>query len=167
MLDYAINTHNGPIAIRYPKGNVEFNAGNFEFGKIQKIIDGKKILIAATGRMLKTAKEVAEHFDASFIAIPTIKPLDTNAILDECKNKKLVVTIEDGTKIGGLGSLIGTALAESSSKTALLVCGFPDIPITHGSVSELDSLYGMNAKSIIEKTEEKLLCLKKKELMFF
>jgi len=156
MLDYAINEHKGPITIRYPKGCCESQESSFEFGKVQKIKEGNDILVISSGRMLKTAKAVSEHFAAELLSIPTIKPLDFEAVISETKGKKLVVTIEDGTKIGGLGSIIGTCLAENGIFTKLLICAFPDTVITQGTTSELDRFYGMDKDSIIYRIEENL-----------
>lgn len=157
MLDYAINIHNGPITIRYPRGCVQEDiGGEFEPYKTRLVADGKKIVIFSSGRMLKTAKVVAEKLKAKLVAVPTILPLATDEILDHAKKARLVVTIEDGVKTGGLGALISTAIAESDNPTKTLICAFPDVPIIHGSPSELDKYYNMDEESIIKRIEEKL-----------
>ncbi len=157
MLDYAVNSHTGPITIRYPRGNSQFDTEiPFEFGKIHKICDGNDILIISSGRMLKTAKSVAEHFGAELIALPTVKPLDIQSIAGHAENKQLLVTIEDGTKTGGMGQAVAAGLSEVSVPPKTLICAFPDQPITHGTTPELDSFYSMDSTSIIERIEEKL-----------
>ena len=157
MLSYAVNEHNGPIAIRYPRGCVQEET-DFEFEpyKTRLIRDGKKIVIFSSGRMLKTAKAVAEKLNAKLVALPTIFPLNSCEILEHTKKARLVVTIEDSVKTGGLGSLISTAVAESDNPTKMLICAFPDVPIIHGSPSELDKYYNMDEESIIKRIEEKL-----------
>ena len=62
-----------------------------------------------TNVMLKTAKKVCEHFDAQLMALPTIKPLDSQAVIDGSRGKKLLVTIEDSVK-----SIIETLFVISS-----------------------------------------------------
>ncbi len=157
MLDYAVNTHTGPIAIRYPRGCSQFDTqSEFEFKKAQLIRKGKDILIISSGRILSTAYSVAEHFDAELLALPTILPYDSQAVLSAAKDKKLVVTIEDAIKTGGIGSLTATALCESGFPVPMLICAFPDEPIIHGSTADLDKHYNMDKDSIIKRIEEKL-----------
>ncbi|MBQ7986603.1 MAG: 1-deoxy-D-xylulose-5-phosphate synthase, partial [Clostridia bacterium] len=120
MLRYAVNEHQGPITIRYPRGNAQEDFGyNFEPYKTQLVRDGKKIVIFSSGRILKTAKAVAEKLNAKLIALPTISPVNNDEILAHTKGAKLVVTIEDGIKTGGLGSLIATTISESENPTKM------------------------------------------------
>ena len=157
MMDYAINEHNGPIAIRYPRGCVQEEIEyKFEPYKCRLIKDGEKIVIFSSGRILKTARAVAEKVNAKLVALPTIYPVNSAEILEHTKDSKLVVTIEDGVKTGGLGSLIATVISESDNPTKMLICAFPDVPITHGTPSELDKYYNMDEESIIKRIEEKL-----------
>ncbi len=157
MLDYAINVHNGPIAIRYPRGCVQEDLGcRFSLHKTHLVKDGDKVVILSSGRILKTAKSVAEKLNAKLVALPTIFPLNKDEILEHTKNAELVVTIEDGVKTGGLGSLISTIISESETPKKMLICAFPDVPIIHGSTSELDKYYNMDEESILKRIEEKL-----------
>lgn len=157
MLDYAVNSMGGPVAIRYPRGNCEsVSYIPFSFGKAHKIKDGNDILILSTGRMVKSAEEIAEHFGAELIAVPTILPLDKQTITTASCGKKLVVTIEDGIKTGGFGSLVASLLAESDTPSKILICAFPDEPIVHGEPDALDKHYAMDKDSIIKRIEEKI-----------
>lgn len=157
MLDYAVNTHTGPVAIRYPRGAQQFDTGiAFEPGKARTIKEGGNILILSSGRMLQTAAEVADRLGACLTALPTVIPFDFASVTASARGKKLVVTIEDGTKTGGIGSLTAAALCENACPVPMLICAFPDEPIVHGSVGELDKHYKMDADSIIERIEEKL-----------
>lgn len=156
MLDYAVNVCKGPVAIRYPRGNTQVSAIPFELGKMPMLKDGKDILILSTGRMLKTAQKAADATGAQLFAMPTIKPFCTEAVCENAKGKKLVVTIEDAAITGGIGSLTAAALCEAGTGVPLLRCAFPDTPVTHGSIAELDKLYGLDAESIIKKIKEKV-----------
>lgn len=157
MLGYAVNVHNGPITIRYPRGSVQTEIDtHFQFGKTQTVSEGKDILIISSGRMLSEAKKAAQHFNAQLIALPTIKPFPESEIIKAARGNRLIVTAEDGTKIGGIGSMTACALCENGISTPLLICAFPDEPIIHGTPSELDAYYHMDAKSIIRRIEEKL-----------
>lgn len=157
MLRYAVNEHQGPIAIRYPRGCAEEDFGyKFEPYKTQLVNDGENIVIFSSGRTLKTAKAVAEKLNAKLIALPTIFPVNCDEILKHTRAARLVVTIEDGIKTGGLGSLIATTISESENPKRTLICAFPDVPIIHGTVSELDKYYEMDEESIIKRIEERL-----------
>lgn len=157
MLGYAVNEHNGPIAIRYPRGSVQAQiiGGDFKFGQAVTIASGRDISIIAAGRMVKRAQETAEllnkhHISCEILALPTIKPLDEAAVLAAAMKTKRVVTIEDNVKIGGIGSMIAVLLSEKEVNAKLKIHAFPDTPITHGSIDELDKLYGLDAKSIAD-----------------
>ena len=157
MMDYAINKHNGPIAIRYPRGKTQFSSElPFEPNSIRVEKEGSDILILSTGRIMKTASEVSEKLNATLVNLPTIFPLDSKAILDIAKGKKLIVTIEDSVKIGGMGQLIGMMLLENDINVPFIPCAFPNEPITHGTQSQLDKLYNMDTDSIIKRIEDKL-----------
>ena len=157
MLDYAVNKHTGPIAIRYPRGNcqVDLERG-FSPYKSQLVKKGKDVVIFSSGRILKTAKAVSGKLDATLVSLPTLFPLDSEEILEYTKDAKLAVTIEDGTKTGGLGSLIASVNSESDHPVPMLICAFPDVPIIHGTANELDKYYKMDENSIIQRIEEKL-----------
>ncbi len=159
MLLYAACVHRGPIAIRYPRGDAQAPAGKFLFGKAENLQNGNDIAILATGRMVGTALDTAKNLEldginTAVLAFPTIKPLDIDAILDAAQKVKLVVTIEDHVRTGGFGSLVASVLAEHGVKTEFLCCAFPDQPVTHGSVNELDHFYGLDSDSIAQTIRE-------------
>lgn len=158
MLDYAINIHQGPIAIRYPRGSVQAEGigGDFIPGKAEILRHGTDVTIIATGRMVKRAQEVCAIINksAEIIALPTIKPLDETAIITSAKKTGNVITIEDNVKIGGMGSMIATLLKENNVKCKFNIFAFPDCPVTHGSIDELDKLYGLDADTIASKIME-------------
>ena len=156
MLDYAINVHNAPIAIRYPRGSAQYEKPTpyFAYGKAYTLREGTDITIAATGRMVKKADEICEALEkegisCELIAIPTVKPLDTGAIISSVSKTKNLITVEDGAKIGGMGALIGCMLAENSINCTFKVFAFPDKIIPQGTVQELDKKYGLGNEEII------------------
>ena len=153
MLDFAVNEFDAPIAIRYPRGGMEAEKvpAEFEFGRAQRILEGRDVTIIATGRMVKRAQEVAALAGRSveIIAMPTIKPLDEAAVIASAMKTGSVITIEDNVKTGGMGSMIATLLEEKQLNCKYKIFAFPDKPITHGTVDELDKLYGLDTLSII------------------
>ena len=158
MLDFAINRHSGPVAIRYPRGSTQLDTENveFEFGKAQLIKQGSDISIIATGRMANTAMAVSKKLDqnginAEVMLLPTIKPLDSASIIATALKTKRVITIEDNVKIGGMGQMIADVYAEHNVLCSLKIYAFPDMPITHGTVAELDKLYGIDENTIFNE----------------
>lgn len=156
MLDYAVNEHNGPIAIRFPKGGTQSGGAHFEFGKAQVLSEGTDISVISSGRMLTTAKAVCGHFGGTLISLPTVKPLDSDTLLKNVKEKRLIITIEDATKTGGIGALVASLFAENGAMAPLMSFAFPDSPIVHGSIAELDRHYGLDTETIISRIEDRL-----------
>lgn len=156
MLRYAVLTHNGPIAIRYPRGGEQYDGqyNGFEFAKVNVIQKcNGKITIFASGRTVNTALKAAEILGgAKVVAVPTIKPLDRQGILENVS--EITAVIEDAVCVGGLCTMIGEIIAEGGKSTRYLPFAFPDEPITHGSVAELDRKYGLDAQSIADKIKQ-------------
>lgn len=157
MLRYAVNEHNGPVAIRYPRGNTEtaFDTTDFEYGKAYTRKDGNDISIITSGRMLKRAEEIADILETDGISVritelPTVYPLNEDAIIKASENAKLVIIIEDNVKSGGLGEHIAEVLLSNGVNCKFKAFAFPTEPIVHGTVDELDKKYGMDAQSIAE-----------------
>lgn len=103
---------------------------DFQIGKAINVREGKDIAIIACGTMVYYAKQAAEilaekGIDASVIDMHTIKPLDTAAV-DAELGKKLIVTVEEATIVGGLGSAVAEHLAPKKAKPAQLMLGIKD-----------------------------------------
>ena len=163
MLKYATLEHNGPIAIRYPRGTEykENSAPEFKLGKGYTLADGVEVAIFTSGRMIETAEKVKDILSESGISagiyvMPTIKPLDIGFIKASSEGKKLAVTIEDGTEYGGFGMAVVEAKEKLGVTTPFMIKAFPDVPVPHGSVKELDKLFKMDAESIAVSIKEKL-----------
>ncbi len=164
MLDYAINHHDAPISIRYPRGNDEFDVGEFEFGKGKIIKKGEDVLIISSGRMTGRAKEVSDELKllgitATVLVLPTILPLDKELILEN--SLPVTAVIEDHCKDCGIGSILAGVISENNIDTSLIRFGFPKEPIIHGSVLELDKHYRLDKESITAVIKEKIECLKR------
>jgi transketolase len=103
---------------------------DFQIGKAIQVREGKDIAIIACGTMVYYAKQAAEilsekGIEASVIDMHTIKPLDTAAV-DAELSKKLIVTVEEATIVGGLGSAVAEHLALKKVKPAQLMLGIKD-----------------------------------------
>jgi len=153
--------HNGPVYIRLGRQAVEivFDENyKFELGKGVMLRDGKDVAIIATGIMvheaLKAAEELANQgIDAMVINIHTIKPIDKDIILRaaECG---AIVTAEEHSVIGGLGSAVAEVLAQNRP-TKMRILGIPDEFGQSGKPNELLAHYRLTAADIA--AEAKLL----------
>jgi transketolase len=112
---------NGPIYIRLAKGGdpvvIPADAG-FEIGKAVSMRGGEDALIVATGVMTGQAMQAteilaAEGISCAVLHCPTVKPLDIDAVLNGARSVRLVVTAEEHTRIGGLGSAVLEAFADA------------------------------------------------------
>ena len=160
MLEYSL-TIKGPKLIRYPRGSessISFDNKKISLGKSELISSGNDVSIIAIGNMVSRAMEVKELLkdDISIEVINArfLKPLDKKGILDSIKEKKLIVTIEDNMKKGGLSDSILELVNDSKLNIQVLSFGY-DKFITHGSISELEKKYKMDSISIANKIKEK------------
>ncbi len=160
MLEYAAEKHSGPIAVRYPRANTqsECRGDKFEFGKACVLKTGKHITVVCAGRMVSTGEKAVRLLEekgvsAELISVRTIKPLDEKTILESAKKTGAVVTLEDGTVNGGMGSMIAAMFEENGVNVRFHTFAYADKPVVHGSVAELDRLFGVDAQSVAEKSE--------------
>ena len=161
-VEAAIN-HVGPVYMRFGRFAVPNLTPElvpdykFEFGKGVLYRSGKDVTIIATGFMVHLAYEAAEllgkeGIDAGVINIHTIKPLDKELILAEVKKSGAVVTAEEHTVIGGLGSAVCELLCENDPMPLVRV-GVEDKYGKSGKVPELLELYGLTAENIVKSAK--------------
>ncbi len=156
MLAYAINVHTGPIAVRYPRGNEQYEISHrFEFGKGYILKNGQDAAIAATGRMVKRAIEVSELLEKEGInvtvaEIPTVKPIDKELIKDIAENHLRLFTIEDNVYRGGMGEEIAGIIAGGCTGCRVSSYTLPDTPVKHGSPDVVEHIIGLDAKGIAD-----------------
>ena len=127
----------------------------FEIGKGVTYREGKDVTIVANGYMVHLALEAAdmlkaEGIDAGVINVHTIKPLDTELIVEAAKRTGAIVTAEEHSIIGGLGGAVAEAVAENCPVPVLRV-GVEDKFGRSGKVPELLEIYGLTAKNIADK----------------
>lgn len=165
MLEYS-KDHNGPLAIRYPRGDCynlleDKSRLKLEFGKAEMLKEGKEIALIAIGKMVETSLKVAEELDkqgkkVTLINGRFVKPIDENLIAEISKKHSLIVTIEDNVKTGGFGNNINNLLIENNYKGKILNIALPDVFIEHGGIDELFKQYNMDTKGILNKIYEKI-----------
>ena len=128
---------------------------NFEIGKAITLKEGNNISIIATGTMVYNSLKAAELLEQQGISVKvinmhTIKPIDKKAIEEAC-NSQLIVTVEEHSRIGGLGSSIAEELAPKKNKPPQLIIGISDEYKHAGEYQHMIEQYGLEPEQILEK----------------
>jgi len=155
----------GPIAIRYPRGRGHLLDWKKPFktiaiGKGNCLKKGRQVAVLSIGTLAKSVDDAIIGLDVSHYDMQFIKPLDEHLLHEIFKTYDAVLTIEDGTVVGGFGSSILAFANEHNYKQTIEVLGIPDAFVEHGSVNQLHQLLGLDSKSIKTKVEDLLLVLK-------
>jgi transketolase len=157
----------GPIYIRLAKGGdpiVSRPQDGFEIGRAILLREPRDVLIVATGvavnRALKAATELAaEDIECGVLNMHTVKPLDRESLFAHAGRVKLVVTVEEHTLVGGLGSAVADALIDGSGGRLprLLRLGIPDVfPHEYGSQDTMMDTFGLQPPQIAESIRKAL-----------
>ena len=152
----------GPVYLRFgrlavPVFHDEANY-HFELGKGEQLTEGNDIAIIATGLMVNEARMAAEQLAAEgiharVINIHTIKPLDEEIIINSAKKTGKVVTVEEHSVIGGLGSAVCDCLCANHPVPVKKV-GMQDVFGESGSAAALVEKYGLDAKGVYKSVKE-------------
>ena len=154
--------HNGPVYLRF--GRLAAPVINdrpdykFELGKGVILREGKDLTIIATGLMVSEALEAAETLaaggiEAKVINIHTIKPLDEELVVTAARETGKVVTVEEHSVIGGLGSAVCDALC-AKAPVPVLKIGVQDVFGESGPAVKLLEKYGLTAAGICKSVKE-------------
>lgn len=164
----AIADYNGPCYVRLGRAAVnvinDADTYKFEIGKGVVLSEGKDITIVATGIMVDAALEAKEILSKEGIAtkvinIHTIKPMDSELIIEAAKETGSIVTVEEHSIIGGLGSAVSEVISEKYPVPVLKV-GVKDVFGESGKPDELLKGYGLTADDVVNKVKE-AIALKK------
>ena len=158
---FAAAEFNGPMYVRLGRSAVPtlFNEDyNFEIGKGVVLKEGNDATIIACGMMVNEAILAAEmlkeeNINVRVINMSTIKPIDTELIIKAAKETKAIVTAEEHSIIGGLGSAVSEVVSENCP-TIVKKVGINDCFGESGTPAELLEKYGLTAKHIVEKVKE-------------
>ncbi|RXZ33297.1 1-deoxy-D-xylulose-5-phosphate synthase [Oxalobacteraceae bacterium CAVE-383] len=145
--------YNGPAAVRYPRGagigaEVQRDLAPIAFGTGEIRRDGRKVAILAFGSMLAPALAAGDKLDATVANMRFVKPLDIALLKQLAGQHDALVTVEEGTAMGGAGSAVAEALAEAGIVKPLLILGLPDRFIDHGDAPKLLASCGLDAAGI-------------------
>jgi 1-deoxy-D-xylulose-5-phosphate synthase len=161
QLLYTAYQHNGPSAVRYPRGSgtgvatqTEMQALAIGRGLVRR--QGSRIAILAFGSMLHPALEAAEKLNATVADMRFVKPLDVDLIKQLAGTHSLIVTIEENALAGGAGAGVMEALQSMNMTVNTLCLGLPDEFIEHGVHETMLARCGLNANGIIRAVEIKL-----------
>jgi transketolase len=155
----------GPLYVRIAKGGepvVSRDDLPFAIGRAIEMRAGTDVVLVGTGVMTTTALTVAtlleaDHISAGVLHVHTVKPLDTQALRAAAVGAALVVSIEEHSRIGGLGGAIAELLADEGIAVPLLRLGLPDRYLSdYGSQEHLLALAGLDPQSIATAVRERL-----------
>ncbi len=150
----------GPFYVRMGRSKVPVvteRKEKFEFGKGQVLREGKDAYILAHGLMVYNSLRAGELLSQQGLSIgvvnmPTIKPLDTELVLEVAKKVKAVVVCEEHSVIGGLGSAVAEFLSQNYPIRLELI-GINDVFGQSGTPDELLSAYGLDVDSIVKRVK--------------
>ena len=158
MLKFAVELKK-PVIIRYPRGgednNIKFEKHEkIELGKaevLKESQDNNAVTIIAIGKMVARAIKKAnqlkkeQDIEAEVINVRFLKPLDSTTIIKSIQKTKKVITIEDGTVINGLATAVKELIVDNNLQNVKFKAyAYPDKFIQHGTVDELEEIYGFN-----------------------
>ena len=160
--------HNGPAAMRYPRGNgvgasIDREPQLLEIGKSEILRDGGEIAIVAYGSMVHPSLSAAENLskegvETTVVNARFVKPLDAPLLLALARTKRLIVTVEEAYLAAGFGSAVMELLEENGlqDKVRVVRMGIPDRLITHGDPKLLLAKYGLDADGIYTRVKESI-----------
>lgn len=155
----AVQPDMGTFVIRYPRGKgslVDWRCPleTVEVGTGRRLVDGNDVAFLTIGPIGKKMESVVAeakeqgvsvaHYDMRFL-----KPLDENILHEVGRKFKYVVTLEDGTVKGGLGSAVAEFMAENNYTPSLVIMGIPDQFVEHGTPDELYRICGIDAENVL------------------
>ncbi len=152
--------HRGPLymrTVRCPVPVIFDDNYKFEIGKSYTLTEGNDVAIISTGMMTPKALEAAKELDkegikARVIHMPTIKPIDEEAIVKASREIGKIITVENHSMIAGLGGAVSEVLTDKAP-CYLMRLGFPDIFGESGDNEKIFSKLGVNVKNIIESAK--------------
>ena len=163
-LHQAIN-HDSSVYIRLTAGSnsniINHKDYEYKIGKSIKLVSGDDVTIFGCGNILSNCIDAAsalskENIKCSVINMHTIKPIDSDTILEEVQKSKLIISVEEHNIIGGLGSAISEIVSEKENNTKLIRIGINDFYSSGGSYEYLKNIHGLTTEKIIHKIKSNI-----------
>ncbi len=153
---------NGPVYLRLSRAvepTVYVEMGSWKVGQARWLRSGTDITLIACGASVGMSLAAAEILSSQGIAagvldMATVKPIDSKAIAAAAENSKAILTVEEHSIIGGLGSAVAEVIADLNLSIPFKRLGIPDIYTLAGSYSELQGYYSLDGKGIAKKVWE-------------
>jgi len=157
----------GPVYVRIAKGGdkvVSSGRHPFEIGKAIPLREGHDVLLISTGITTQIALDAADQLssagvESSVLHVHTLKPLDVEQILARARDVRAIITIEEHTLMGGLGSIVAETLMDAGAAGGKRFArlGFPDVFTEElGSQGEIMNKYGLSAENLVSKAKQLL-----------
>lgn len=167
MLRYAVYNIDGPVAVRYPRGNISDiyseNTSEIEFGKAELLEDGEKIAVISAGAVCDNAAKVCEMlkndgYNPMLINMRFAKPVDKEMLKLAAEKCGYIFTLEDNVIDGGVGMAVLEALNDMELMNDVKVhsYAFPDKFIEHGTRDQLFERYKLDSESIYKDIKERI-----------
>ena len=161
-LKFAVK-HNGPIAIRFPRGNAYVMEQQddvvISYGKSEIVSHGKDIAVIAVGNMFEETMKAykllkKDNIDITLINARFIKPLDTVMIEEIATTHKMIVVVEEAIKKGGYGEAVASFIMEHGINTSVKIMAIDDQFVEQGMVEDLRKKIGIDYNSIYTEIRE-------------
>jgi len=161
MLWTMLNYHQGPIAIRYPRGagtgaKPKAQPKLLEIGKAEVVQHGREVALLGLGNMFALAQETAKVLEADGVSVALInprwiKPLDAGTLEFFARSVDVICTFEDHVQHNGFGCAVMEYLSEARIHTPVVRIGWPDQFVEHGSIPILRKKHGVTTEAAVEK----------------
>lgn len=157
----AMVSFEGPVYSRIGRGPVpdvyESRNYDFEIGKAVTLINGSDITVIATGETVKISVESAlalekEGISCRVLNMHTIKPLDVGAVVNAARETRAIITVEEHSIYGGLGSAVAEVVVQYQP-VKMKIIGIADEPAITGKSSEVFNYYGLTVPSILKEAK--------------
>jgi 1-deoxy-D-xylulose-5-phosphate synthase len=151
--------HDGPIAIRFPKGVASAMPGlpaeAVQVGVWEELIEGEDVLLLAVGRLVETAQKATaglarQGLRCGVVNARWVKPLDPR-LREWAARYRRVVTLEDNVSAGGFGTAVMQELAGTDLAAKVTVLGLPDRFLPAGSVDEILAEVGLDVEGVVRQ----------------
>jgi 1-deoxy-D-xylulose-5-phosphate synthase len=147
--------HDGPAAVRYPRGTGPAGTGTAEtafeplpIGKAEMRRQGSRVALLAFGSVLESALEAGAAFNATVVNMRFVKPLDEALVRSLAASHELLITVEENAVAGGAGAAVNECLAATGATCRVVNLGLPDRFPEHGEPREILAEYGLDAAGI-------------------
>jgi 1-deoxy-D-xylulose-5-phosphate synthase len=147
--------------VRYPRGSgpgavIEADLDTLDIGKGLLRRQGREVALLAFGTMVAPALKAADELNATVVDMRFVKPLDVELVTQLASTHTLIVTIEEGSVMGGAGSAVSEALSAAGFVKQVLQLGLPDQFIDHGDAQQLLAQCGLDAAGIVKSVRQRL-----------